>query len=191
MEKDPLGNELDKNHPWNEQTNPKPQEAKKWDDKYTWLKCPRWQSKGGKIYVVEVGPLARMYITAVSKKVPESTGKSLKFTLPRTNRIDAKVPDAMDVEWKMPSKINALERIRARAYFHAYTAYVTYNQVLAALGAIKAGASKVWTKYEKPKDGIGVGIVEAMRGVVAHWCRQHGTHLREIRMEIRDLMNRR
>ncbi len=170
MEKDPLGNELDKNHPWNEHTNPKPQEAKKWDDKYTWLKCPRWQSKDGKIYVVEVGPLARMYITTVSKKVPESTGKSLKFTLPRTNRIDAKVPGAMDVEWNIPSKINALERIRARVYFHAYTAYVTYEQVLAALAAIKGGASKVWTKYEKPKDGIGVGIVEAMRGVVAHWC---------------------
>jgi len=169
MESDPLGNKVDKNHPWNEQTKPKPGPPKNWDDKYTWLKTPRW-AENKKTHVVEVGPLARMFITAKSRKVPEATGKSLKFTLPSSRRIDAKVPGELDVEWKIPKTMNALERIRARAYFHAYTAYVAYNQLLAALGAVKAGNTKVWNKYEKPKEGIGVGINEAMRGIVAHWC---------------------
>jgi len=170
METDPLGNKVDKNHPWNEQTKPKPGPPKKWDEKYSWLKTPRWADKTGKTHVVEVGPLARMFITAKSKKIPESTGSSIKFTLPRSQRIDAKVPGEMNVEWKIPKTMNSLERVRARAYFHAYTAYVAYNQLLAALEAVKAGNTKVWNKYEKPKDGIGVGINEAMRGIVAHWC---------------------
>ncbi|ODS38166.1 MAG: hypothetical protein A7316_00250 [Candidatus Altiarchaeales archaeon WOR_SM1_86-2] len=169
MSEDPLGNPLDKNHPWNEQTEPKPGPSKQWDGKYTWLKTPRWVANGDS-YVVEVGPMARMYVTSLSKKVDESTGKSIKFTLPRSNIMGAKVPGELDVEWKIPDKINALERIRARAYFHAYSAYVGYNQVLAALGAVKAGNVKVWNKYRRPKDGVGCGLNEAMRGAVAHWC---------------------
>ncbi|MFH1662584.1 MAG: nickel-dependent hydrogenase large subunit [Chloroflexota bacterium] len=39
---DPLGNKLDKNHPWNEETPPKPGKEKDWENKYTWAKTPRW-----------------------------------------------------------------------------------------------------------------------------------------------------
>ncbi|ODS42265.1 MAG: hypothetical protein MSIBF_02715 [Candidatus Altiarchaeales archaeon IMC4] len=170
MKTDPAGNALDKNHPWNEQTIAKPGPAKNWGGKYTWLKAPRWADSKGKTHVVEVGPVARMYTTAKSKKVDASTGKSLKFTLPNSKIMGARVPGEMEFEWKIPSKINTLERIRARAYFHAYTAHVAYNQLLVALGAVKAGNTKVWTKYERPKDGVGCGLNEAMRGAVAHWC---------------------
>jgi hydrogenase large subunit len=46
---------------------------------------------------------------------------------------------------------------------------VTYLQVLQALELVKTGKSKIWNKYKKAKDGIGVGMLEAMRGGVAHW----------------------
>lgn len=169
LESDPLGNKVDKHHPWNEQTSPSPGKHKNWKGKYTWLKTPRYAHKDN-IYSVEVGPLARMHITAKSKKIPESTGNSLKFTLPKTNITGYKVPDEMEFKWRIPDKINALERIRARAYFHGYSAYVGYNQVLAGLNAVKAGNTRVWNRYRKPNDGIGVGLNEAMRGAVAHWC---------------------
>ncbi len=169
IESDPVGNKVDKNHPWNEKTIPRPGRAKDWNGKYTWLKTPRFEYKGN-VYSVEVGPLARMYLTAKSKKIPESTGKSMKFTLPRANIAGHNMIDEMEFEWRIPEKINTLERIRARAYFHAYSAYVAYNQVLEALNAIRDGKTSVWSRYSKPREGIGVGLNEAMRGSVAHWC---------------------
>jgi hydrogenase large subunit len=59
--------------------------------------------------------------------------------------------------------------VRARAYYHAYSAYIVYNQVLAGLGLVKSGEVKVWNEYNKNKNGFGVGMHEAMRGGVAHW----------------------
>ena len=63
-----------------------------------------------------------------------------------------------------------MERIRARAYFHAYSAYVAYQTFVQAVELFNKGDVKVWNKYKRPKNGIGVGMTEAMRGAVAHWC---------------------
>jgi hydrogenase large subunit len=73
------------------------------------------------------------------------------------------------MEWKIPAKNNTLERVRARAYYHAYSAYWGYLQTLQALEMVKKGETKVWNAYKKPKEGFGVGMVEGMRGGVAHW----------------------
>ena len=172
VESDPLGNKIMKEHPWNKRTVPKPGEYGKWDSKYTWVTAPRWWHwKGdGKNHVIELGPLARMWVTAKAGLVPESTGNSLKFELPAAFIPGFKYAEAMEFEWKIPEKPNAVERIRARAYYHAYSAYCMLNMVMAGLELLKAGKADVWTPYEKPREGIGFGAIEAMRGACLHWC---------------------
>jgi hydrogenase large subunit len=129
-----------------------------------------WNNKvNGELNTVELGPIARMWATAAGKLAPESTGNSVKFTLPRATVIGYRNPGEMDIEWKIPEKVNTIERIRARAYYHAYSAYIVYSQVLQGLELVKAGNVKVWNKYKKAKNGLGVGMHEAMRGGVAHW----------------------
>ncbi len=173
IDRDPLGNEVAKEHPWNEDTIPSPGPWKNWDGKYSWVRAPRWHDwksrVDGKYHVLEVGPLARLWATAKAKKVPESTGTSLKFTLPSANVSGFRIADEMTLEWKVPEKPNTIERLRARAYFHAYSAYVAYSRVLKALELISQGKTAVWTPYERPKTGLGVGMNEAMRGALGHW----------------------
>lgn len=172
VETDPAGNAIAYEHPWNKRTIPEPGEYGKWGSKYTWVTSPRWKNwKGdGKNNVVELGPLARMWVTAKAKLVPESTGSSLKFELPGAMVLGFKFADKMEFEWKIPEKPNTVERVRARAYYHAYSAYCVTSLVMQALELMKAGKTAVWTPYEKPKEGIGFGAVEAMRGSCMHWC---------------------
>jgi hydrogenase large subunit len=170
---DPLGNQLTKYHPWNKETKPIPGKYKNWINKYSWGTSVRWNDwKGkatGELNTVELGPIARMWATAMGKLVPESTGESIKFTLPKATVAGYPISEEMELEWKIPEKVNTVERIRARAYYHAYSAYIVYNTVLAGLGLVKSGVTDVWNQYKKNKDGFGVGMLEAMRGGVAHW----------------------
>ncbi|GAA3180858.1 hypothetical protein GCM10020255_074810 [Rhodococcus baikonurensis] len=41
VETDPLGNPVDRRHPWNQHTNPHPQK-RNLEDKYSWVMSPRW-----------------------------------------------------------------------------------------------------------------------------------------------------
>jgi len=173
IKEDPQGNPLTKYHPWNKATDPSPGGYKQWDGKYSWATSVRWldwkNKVNGELQTVELGPIARMWATAAGKLVPESTGKSIKFALPKATVVGYRNADAMEFEWKIPDKVNTIERIRARAYFYAYSAYVVYLQVLQGLELVKQGNVKVWNKYRKVKNGLGVGMHEAMRGGVAHW----------------------
>lgn len=170
---DPLGNPLTKHHPWNEKTKPKAGAEKDWEGKYTWAKTPRWldwkNRVDGKTHVMQLNPISRMWVAAISKKSPESTGESVKFTLPAGNVAGFSIPEELTLEWKLPKYNNTLERVRARAYYHAYNAFLCYKTVLRAFEMIKAGDTKVWNEYKRPKKGFGVGTAEAMRGGVAHW----------------------
>jgi len=171
--KDPNGNPLTKDHPWNESTKPVAGKEKDWAGKYTWAKTPRWldwkNRVDGKTHVMQANPLSRLWVDAVSKKTPESTGSSVKFTLPAGAVAGNRVPDAVTMEWKLPKNNNSIERVRARAYYHALSAALAYKMVAIALDLLKKGDTKVWNEYKRPKNGIGVGMVEGMRGAVAHW----------------------
>ena len=77
---DPLGNPVDRRHPWNQHTNPKPQK-RDLDGKYSWVMSPRWFD--GKDYLAldtGGGPLARLWSTALAGLVDigyvQSTGNS-------------------------------------------------------------------------------------------------------------------
>jgi len=180
--KDSSGNSLSKEHPWNEENAPRPGKEKDWENKYSWAKSPRWHDwknrVNGETHVLEAGPLPRMWITAMAKKIPESTGNSIKFTLPAGTVASYRVPQELTLEWKIPKSINALERIRARAYFHAYSAYVGYKYFAAAMDLLNKDQAKAWNRYRRPRNGIGVGMTEAMRGAVAHWCVMHNGKIR-------------
>lgn len=179
VEEDPLGNPITKYHPWNKVTKPHPGAYGQWDGKYSWGTSVRWLDwKGsGELYTMELGPIARMWATAIGKLIPESTGSSVKFALPKATVIPYRNAEAMEFEWKVPEKVNTVERVRARAYYYAYSAYVLYKTVLAGLGLVKDGKAKIWNKYKKAKDGLGVGLHEAMRGGVAHWCVMKNSHI--------------
>ncbi len=159
---DPLGSPLSPYHPWNKQTLPSPQ-GRNWKEKYTWSTAPRWDRES-----VEAGAYARMWITAVAKKLPpnpfiESTGTSLKMTLPKGS-----LPE-MVLEWRVPESCNAIERNRARAYAQSYTALVCLNNLLAGYDLMKKGETAVSVPFKVPRDErIGVGFWGAGRGYLAH-----------------------
>jgi hydrogenase large subunit len=109
-----------------------------------------------------------MWTTADGKKIPEnpfihSTGHSMKMVLP-----SAGLPE-MEVEWAVPSELNAIERNRARAYAQAYTALVALNNLLVGYELQKKGETAVSTPFEVPTDErIGVGFWGAGRGYLSH-----------------------
>ncbi|MGI8937793.1 MAG: nickel-dependent hydrogenase large subunit [Iamia sp.] len=165
--KDPLGNPVDKRHPWNQHTNPKPQK-RDFDSNYSWVMSPRWFD-GTEHLALDTGggPIARLWSTALSGLVNtdhiKATGQTVEIHLPRT----ALKPE-VTLEWKIPQWSNALERDRARTYFQAYAAAAALDSIELALDEVKAGNTKTWESFEVPEEGIGVGFTEAVRGVLSH-----------------------
>lgn len=163
---DPLGAPLSPNHPWNKTTIPRPG-VQNWKERYSWSTTPTWDR-----HTFEAGAYARVYISALARKLPasryvESTGHSLKLNLPAGARLPA-----ITLEWKVPPVWNAFERNRARAYAVAFNLMVTLENWLRALDRQKRGETLVHTPFEVPRKGrqIGVGFWGAGRGFLAHWC---------------------
>ncbi|MGH8274643.1 MAG: nickel-dependent hydrogenase large subunit [Gammaproteobacteria bacterium] len=171
VEKDPLGNDVDINHPWNQTTIPRPQK-RNFDEggKYSWVMSPRWLDKRtGDHLALDTGggALARLWSTALSGLVDigyiKATGKSIKMYLPET----ALMPEA-EYEWKVPEWSNAIERDRARTYFQVYSACCALHFVEKALEELQAGHTKTFTEFKVPDEAIGCGFHEAVRGVLSH-----------------------
>jgi hydrogenase large subunit len=167
VQKDPLGNPVDRRHPWNQHTVPKPQK-RDFGGKYSWVMSPRWYD--GKDHLAldtGGGPIARLWATALSGLVDigyvKATGNSVVINLPRT----ALKPEAT-FEWKIPKWSNTIERDRARTYFQAYAAGCALHFMEKALAEVRAGRTKTWEPFEVPKDAIGCGFTEAVRGVLSH-----------------------
>jgi hydrogenase large subunit len=167
--KDPLGNPVDRRHPWNQTTSPRPQK-RDFGGKYTWVMSPRWLDKRtGDHLPLDTGggPLARLWATALAGRVDvgyvKSTGQSVKIYLPKT----ALLPET-EFEWKIPKYSNTIERDRARTYFQAYAAAIAIHFVEKALATLHAGDTKTWTEFKVPDRAIGCGFHEAVRGVLSH-----------------------
>ena len=164
---DPLGNPVDRRHPWNQHTIPKPG-RRDFDDKYSWTMSPRWFDGTDHLALdTGGGPIARLWSTALAGLVDcgyvKATGHSVVINLPRT----ALKPE-VSFEWKIPQWSNALERNRARTYFQAYSAALALYFCEKALEEIRAGHTKTWTKFEVPDEAVSVGFTEAVRGVLSH-----------------------
>ncbi len=170
VERDPLGNPIDKRHPWNQTTLPKPQKRDLDGGNYSWVMSPRWYDKRTGDYVAldtGGGPLARLWVTALAGLVDtpnvKATGSSVQITLPKSPGF----PE-MQFEWKVPQWSNTIERGRARAYFIAYAAAMAAFFIDKALTLSRSGDTKVFQDFTVPDEAIGCGFHEAVRGVLSH-----------------------
>jgi hydrogenase large subunit len=166
--KDPLGNAVDRNHPWNQHTIPQPQK-RDFTGKYSWVMSPRWYDGTDHLALdTGGGPIARLWSTALSGLVDlggyvKATGNSVVINLPKS----ALKPE-VTFEWKIPQWSNAIERDRARTYFQAYAAAAALHFVEKALVDVRAGRTKTWEPFKVPDEAIGCGFTEAVRGVLSH-----------------------
>lgn len=165
--RDPLGNPVDRRHPWNQHTIPRP--AKRdFDNKYSWTMSPRWFDGTDHLALdTGGGPIARLWTTALAGLVNtdyvKATGHSVQITLPRS----ATKPE-VQFEWKIPQWSNAIERNRARTYFQAYAAALALTFTQKALSEIRAGHTKTWEPFKVPDEAVSCGFTEAVRGVLSH-----------------------
>jgi hydrogenase large subunit len=169
VKRDPLGNPVDRNHPWNQTTTPHPQK-RDFKGNYSWVMSPRWYDKRtGDHLALDTGggPIARFWATALACIVDigyiKATGHSVKIYLPKT----AGKPE-VEFEWKIPKWSNALERDRARTYFQAYAAAAALYFAEQAMGELHKGNTKTFREFKVPEEAIGCGFHEAVRGVLSH-----------------------
>lgn len=136
-------------------TGPKPPyEQLNVDQKYSWLKSPRWQGKS-----MEVGPLARvlmLYATG-NAQAKELVGYTLKT-------LDVPV-DAL---------FSTLGRTAARTLESKILADAMqgwYDQLIANIkaGDIRTFNEQYWEPSTWPNHMQGVGLMEAPRGGLSHW----------------------
>jgi hydrogenase large subunit len=169
VDRDPCGNLVDRNHPWNQTTTPRPQK-RDFDGKYTWVMSPRWKHpQTGEHLALDTGggPIARLWSTALAGLVDigyiKATGHSVKIYLPKT----ALMPE-VEFEWKIPKWSNAIERDRSRTYFQAYAAAAALYFAEQAMKELFAGNTRTWNDFKVPDEAIGCGFHEAVRGVLSH-----------------------
>jgi hydrogenase large subunit len=169
VSRDPLGNPIHQDHPWNQTTYPRPQK-RDFDKNYTWVMSPRWlDQRTGEHLALDTGggPLARLWTTALAGKVDmgyvRATGNSVKITLPKTALKPQK-----EFEWKIPKWSNTIERDRARTYFQAYAAGAALFFIERAMKELHGGNTKTFQSFKVPDEAIGCGFHEAVRGVLSH-----------------------
>ncbi len=182
-ETDPDGNKLlwgkadPRFHPWNKTTIPKPG-AIDWNGKYTWAAHVRFVWKDGTITPFEVGPIARLTVTAYQPNDYGSGNGVLKVTLPRSGGADDLPPavaEEMELEWKAPPYSTTLQRDLARAFNLVIDAAAAWKNVVKAVELVKAGHVKTSRPWSPPgRRTFGVGFTEAPRGTVRHWIVQEG-----------------
>jgi hydrogenase large subunit len=170
VERDPLGNPVDRRHPWNQTTLPRPQRRDLEGGNYSWVMSPRWfDRRTGDHLALDTGggPLARLWATALANKVKtpfvNATGDGVDITLPQTPH----TPETT-LNWRIPKWSNAIERDRARIYFLAYAAGMALHFVEQGLAEVRSGNTKVFQDFEVPDEAIGCGFHEAVRGVLSH-----------------------
>ena len=132
---------MDKQHPWNQTTTPRPQK-RDFADKYTWVMSPRWYDKRTGDYLAldtGGGPIARLWTTALAKMVDIGYVQGAPATASRSACPRRRLKPEVEFEWKIPKWSNAIERNRARSYFQAYAAAVGLYCVEKAMQEVYAG----------------------------------------------------
>jgi hydrogenase large subunit len=165
---DPLGNPVDRRHPWNMHTLPTPKK-RDFANQYSWVMSPRWfDGKDHLALDTGGGPIARLWSTALSGLEDmggyiKATGTSVQINLPKSA-----LSGPVSFEWKVPKWSNTLERNRARTYFQAYAAAAALYFLDKAFEELHAGRTRSWEPFTVPEEAIGCGFTEAVRGVLSH-----------------------
>lgn len=158
-------------HPWNKQTLAAPR-PRDFAGRYSWCTAPRWNG-----HVVESTPLGRLWLTALRTDMPandfiEPTGIGVRILIPRHF-----LPETV-VEWKIPSRANALERLRADAYGVALAGLSAANALLKGFELTRSYRTEMASGFEV-LDGerFGAGLWESGRGMNAHWVHTQGRRI--------------
>ena len=125
------------------------------DGKYSWIKTPKWKG-----HTMEVGPLARVVVGyALGKEVYKEP------------------VDALLKEMNLPLEavFSTLGRTAARAIDAVVAADLMVKYVDDLTANIKGGDEvaanmEKWDPSTWPKECKGVGLCEAPRGALSHWC---------------------
>ncbi len=147
-------------HPYEGETNlkytgPRPPYAHlDVNDKYSWIKTPRWKDKP-----MEVGPLSRMLVAYAAGKEPQ---KSL-------------IDDTLkQLDLPTEALFSTLGRTAARALeskLNADWALEFFDELVANLeGDSRMMNNEKWEEHSWPKQAKGVGLTEAPRGALAHFA---------------------
>ncbi len=147
-------------HPYDGETNPKysgpkpPYEFLEVNEKYSWLKAPRYQDQ-----VMEVGPLARLLVAYAS-------GQPDVKALVDATLAKLKAPPA--------ALFSTLGRVAARALETQLLAshLVGWIEQLGnnlASGNVRIHNGEKWNPDSWPKTAQGFGFFEAPRGSLGHW----------------------
>ncbi len=181
---DPAGNPLSQHHPWNKAIHRNP--AKNSGSRpYSWATATVWNRN-----TFEVGAYARLYITALARKIPfsefvKSTGRSVVLHVPA-----GKLPGEC-LQWQIPQIWNAFERNRARAYAVAFNLMVTLENYQRAKKLLLRGEQDMATPFEIPATGrrFGVGFGGAGRGFLAHWAVLTGAKISNYQVSVPSRIN--
>jgi Ni,Fe-hydrogenase I large subunit len=147
-------------HPWDGETNPTytgPKPPYEWletDEKYTWLKAPRYDGQA-----MEVGPLARM-VVSYAAGVPEvkrevdgllnALGAGPEALFSTLGRVAARALETKLVAAKLDGWLDALDANMAK-------------------GDLRIADTERWSPSEWPASAQGFGPHEVPRGALAHW----------------------
>ena len=149
-------------HPWNGETNlnytgPRPPyDYLDVDNKYSWLKTPRWNG-----HPMEVGPLSRMLVGYASGK--EEFKEVIAFAL---QKLDVPVTALFSTLGRTAAR--GLETKLVAGWSREF-----YQQLLANIknGDTRTFVADKWKPETWPSEAQGVGMTEAPRGALAHWIK--------------------
>jgi hydrogenase large subunit len=147
-------------HPWVGETKlnysgPKPPyDFLNVEDKYSWLKTPRWKGNP-----MEVGPLSRMLVGYASGR--EEYKEVVHFAL---NKLDVPVTALFSTLGRTAAR--GLESILVANWSKEF-----YQQLLSNIknGDTRMQNNDKWDPSTWPNEAKGVGMTEAPRGALAHW----------------------
>ena len=136
-------------------TGPKPPyEYLNTDERYSWMKSPRWRGKP-----MEVGPLARMLMLHATghEQARELVGMTLRT-------LDLPVEGLFSTLGR-----TAARTLETKIMVDAMQGW--YDQLVANIraGDLDTFNDKKWEPSSWPKTCQGVGFMEAPRGALAHW----------------------
>ncbi|PKP32385.1 MAG: hydrogenase 2 large subunit [Bacteroidetes bacterium HGW-Bacteroidetes-16] len=149
-------------HPWNGETNlnytgPRPPyEYLDVDNKYSWLKTPRWNG-----HPMEVGPLSRMLVGYASGK--DEFKEVITYAL---QKLDVPVTALFSTLGRTAAR--GLETKLVAGWSREF-----YQQLLANIknGDTRTFVADKWKPETWPSEAQGVGMTEAPRGALAHWIK--------------------
>ncbi|MEN8155405.1 MAG: nickel-dependent hydrogenase large subunit [Bacteroidota bacterium] len=150
----------DAKHPWEGQTNlnytgpEPPYDYLNVDEKYSWLKTPRWKGKA-----MEVGPLARMLVGYASGRT--EFREVIHMAL---NKLEVPVEALFSTLGRTAAR--GLETLLVSGW-----ALEFFDSLLANLknGDSRTFNNALWEPESWPRNAKGVGLSEAPRGALSHW----------------------